>query len=273
MSVAVNFWDFPIFSNASITTTTTTCAPSDDNDNNNHNNGPPSLLSNNEGLVGRWCDGDRAIPLKKRRTMVVKCDIENDKEKQMLKSSVTTSDEARIINNNGDNNNNQVSGKKSNGSKRGNTIMEGSRCSRVNGRGWRCCQQTLVGYSLCEHHLGKGRLRSMTSSSTSAKSRSSKNKKNASTNTATYPFNTTGFPLGSHDQEKEKLGDGNNNVEKKMERMSSFGTSSTTTSNKRVKLGVVKARSLSSLLGQTNTMSNIVGDHHANMHQQEKISN
>ncbi|KAL0322032.1 UNVERIFIED_CONTAM: hypothetical protein Scaly_2499600 [Sesamum calycinum] len=43
-------------------------------------------------------------------------------------------------------------------SKRGNVIMEGSRCSRVNGRGWRCCQPTLVGYSLCEHHLGKGRL-------------------------------------------------------------------------------------------------------------------
>ncbi|XP_072953414.1 uncharacterized protein [Typha angustifolia] len=42
-------------------------------------------------------------------------------------------------------------------------LMEGSRCSRVNGRGWRCCQQTLVGYSLCEHHLGKGRLRSMSS--------------------------------------------------------------------------------------------------------------
>ena len=40
-------------------------------------------------------------------------------------------------------------------------LMEGSRCSRVNGRGWRCCQQTLVGYSLCEHHLGKGRLRSV----------------------------------------------------------------------------------------------------------------
>ncbi|KAI4371966.1 hypothetical protein MLD38_010254 [Melastoma candidum] len=43
----------------------------------------------------------------------------------------------------------------------GGTSMEGSRCSRVNGRGWRCGQQTLVGYSLCEHHLGKGRLRSM----------------------------------------------------------------------------------------------------------------
>ncbi|KAM3244007.1 hypothetical protein ACQJBY_055740 [Aegilops geniculata] len=36
-------------------------------------------------------------------------------------------------------------------------LMEGSRCSRVNGRGWRCSQPTLVGYSLCEHHLGKGR--------------------------------------------------------------------------------------------------------------------
>ncbi|KAI4365437.1 hypothetical protein MLD38_021421 [Melastoma candidum] len=48
--------------------------------------------------------------------------------------------------------------------------MEGSRCSRVNGRGWRCGRQTLVGYSLCEHHLGKGRLRSTTSVRGSARS-------------------------------------------------------------------------------------------------------
>lgn len=54
-------------------------------------------------------------------------------------------------------------GAKKKKAKRGNVIMEGSRCSRVNGRGWRCCQQTLVGYSLCEHHLGKGRLRSIAS--------------------------------------------------------------------------------------------------------------
>lgn len=40
-------------------------------------------------------------------------------------------------------------------------LVEGSRCSRVNGRGWRCCQPTLVGYLLCEHHLGKGRMRNM----------------------------------------------------------------------------------------------------------------
>lgn len=38
-------------------------------------------------------------------------------------------------------------------------LVAGSRCSRINGRGWRCSQPTLVGYSLCEHHLGKGRLR------------------------------------------------------------------------------------------------------------------
>jgi hypothetical protein len=39
-------------------------------------------------------------------------------------------------------------------------LMEGSRCSRKNGRGWRCSQPTLVGYALCQYHLGKGRMRS-----------------------------------------------------------------------------------------------------------------
>lgn len=40
---------------------------------------------------------------------------------------------------------------------------EGSQCRRRNGRGWRCSQRTLVGYSLCEYHLGKGRLRNINS--------------------------------------------------------------------------------------------------------------
>ncbi|KAJ1281245.1 hypothetical protein BS78_04G292300 [Paspalum vaginatum] len=39
-------------------------------------------------------------------------------------------------------------------------LQEGSRCSRKNGRGWRCSQPTLVGYALCQYHLGKGRVRS-----------------------------------------------------------------------------------------------------------------
>ncbi|KAL6606843.1 hypothetical protein ACP70R_042496 [Stipagrostis hirtigluma subsp. patula] len=48
----------------------------------------------------------------------------------------------------------------SGGAKKRRGPMEGSRCSRVNGRGWRCSQPTPAGYSLCEHHLGKGRMRS-----------------------------------------------------------------------------------------------------------------
>eukprot|EP00253_Pinus_taeda_P000881 PITA_00881 len=46
-----------------------------------------------------------------------------------------------------------------------NNEAEGSQCRRRNGRGWRCSQRTLVGYSLCEHHLGKGRLSSINSNS------------------------------------------------------------------------------------------------------------
>lgn len=40
----------------------------------------------------------------------------------------------------------------------------GSQCKRRNGRGWRCSQWTLVGYSLCEHHLGKSRFKHINSS-------------------------------------------------------------------------------------------------------------
>jgi hypothetical protein len=61
-------------------------------------------------------------------------------------------DEAKVISNG-----NSGASKKRRGPA---VLLEGSRCSRVNGRGWRCSQPTLVGYSLCEHHLGKGRARS-----------------------------------------------------------------------------------------------------------------
>ncbi|KAL6964479.1 hypothetical protein U1Q18_035532, partial [Sarracenia purpurea var. burkii] len=61
---------------------------------------------------------------------------------------------------NNDDNNSTTGSKKL---KRGNMIMEGSRCSCVDGRGWWCCQQTPIGYSLYEHHLEKGRLKSMAS--------------------------------------------------------------------------------------------------------------
>ncbi|XP_010517712.1 PREDICTED: uncharacterized protein LOC104793121 [Camelina sativa] len=99
---------------------------------------------------------------------------------------------------------------KKKGKKSGGGLEEGSRCSRVNGRGWRCCQQTLVGYSLCEHHLGKGRVRSTNKSG------------------------------GGRGGEKKSVV-----VEVK---------------KKRVKLGMVKARSISSLLGQTSTSGGKAAD-------------
>uniref|UniRef100_A0A1J3DKM5 WRC domain-containing protein n=1 Tax=Noccaea caerulescens TaxID=107243 RepID=A0A1J3DKM5_NOCCA len=95
--------------------------------------------------------------------------------------------------------------------KKSGALEEGSRCSRVNGRGWRCCQQTLVGYSLCEHHLGKGRVRSTNKSG--------------------------GGRRGGQSGEKKAVV-----VEVK---------------KKRVKLGMVKARSISSLLGQTSTNNGV----------------
>ncbi|ESQ52923.1 hypothetical protein EUTSA_v10017052mg [Eutrema salsugineum] len=97
--------------------------------------------------------------------------------------------------------------------KKSGALEEGSRCSRVNGRGWRCCQQTLVGYSLCEHHLGKGRVRSMNKSA----------------------GGRGGQGGGGRGGEKKAVV-----VEVK---------------KKTVKLGMVKARSISSLLGQTSTSS------------------
>lgn len=42
-------------------------------------------------------------------------------------------------------------------------FMQGpSRCSRYNGRGWRCSRLTTSGHALCEYHLEKARTRSNT---------------------------------------------------------------------------------------------------------------
>ncbi|GFZ20933.1 hypothetical protein Acr_29g0000950 [Actinidia rufa] len=112
--------------------------------------------------VGRWCEGDKVVPPKKRRDFGKIMEREKKmkakmKSKTNKKYAKPNEEQGSKANEEGDNGNNRV-GKKL---KRGDVIMEGSQCSRVNGRGWRCCQQTLVGYSLCEHHLCKGRLRSI----------------------------------------------------------------------------------------------------------------
>ncbi|XP_047336840.1 uncharacterized protein LOC124940372 [Impatiens glandulifera] len=157
----------------------------------------------------RWGDKDKVIPLKKRRGNIDQLiasshDYDNKTETIMTNKKLKPKKNA-------------MTSKKS--IKRGNVIMEGSRCSRVNGRGWRCFQQTLVGYSLCEHHLGKGRLiKSVTTL--------------PAKDETTLEF----------DHESEGKEDDYNNYEDR-DKMGK---------EKRImKLGKVKARSINSLLGQT----------------------
>ncbi|KAM3339671.1 putative protein DDB [Capsicum galapagoense] len=132
----------------------------------------------------------------------------------------------RIDNTNTDHKVDQVNKK----SKRGSVILEGSRCSRVNGRGWRCCQQTFVGYSLCEHHLGKGKLRSM--NSTFQNSMNNKKKKEEEKEEKSLRNDHEYYGVDDDDDDDKK--------------------NSFTKKKKMKKLGMVKARSLSSLLGQTD---------------------
>ena len=111
--------------------------------------------------VGRWCEGDKVVPPKKRQDFGAIMKREKKMKSKTNKIYAKPIEEQGSKANEEDDNGNNSGGKKV---KRGNVILEGSRCSRVNGRGWRCCQQTLVGYSLCEHHLGKGRLGSINAS-------------------------------------------------------------------------------------------------------------
>ncbi|KAK2647284.1 hypothetical protein Ddye_014773 [Dipteronia dyeriana] len=208
--------------------------------------------------VGRWCEGEKAFPLKKRRgnferkagneeeTIVEKDNNNNNNRKMKTKMKTKMNKKfglEDIINDNGQEakemmnigENNSSSSAKKRG--RGGALMEGSRCSRVNGRGWRCCQQTLVGYSLCEHHLGKGRLRSITSVRSRALGTSA-----PLSNTASLSIQEC-QPKREEEEEDEE--------EEEAEKPLMIGTS-TAAAKKRTKLGMVKARSMSSLLGQTN---------------------
>ncbi|RWV93910.1 hypothetical protein GW17_00043601 [Ensete ventricosum] len=123
-------------------------------------------------------------------------------------------------------------------------LMEGSRCSRVNGRGWRCCQQTLVGYSLCEHHLGKGRLRSMSSvrgQLGTSKPKWSIDIRNDSVVPLTSPQKQEEEERRPRKQPGIAFDTGVDNIKEEEEAR-----------KKRKKTGMVKARSISSLLDNTN---------------------
>ncbi|XVF55997.1 hypothetical protein PTKIN_Ptkin06aG0080800 [Pterospermum kingtungense] len=233
--------------------------------------------------AGRWGEGEKAFPLKKRRgsferkendddndtiimaekdnnkvmisTNKMKTKMnkkfaqqENEQEKERKDSGSTTVDHK----------NNVSSGAKKRG--RGGALMEGSRCSRVNGRGWRCCQQTLVGYSLCEHHLGKGRLRSMTSvrsrslaSSNNAAKEEEKKPNNGHDQYQTLSIDSSSSSQQAKKTKRELLGE-NGNEEGKDQKPLMM------TTKKRVKLGMVKARSISSLLGQNDNATAVTDD-------------
>ncbi|CAL5193561.1 unnamed protein product [Lathyrus oleraceus] len=203
---------------------------------------------------GRWCEGEKAIPLKKRKGRLENVGIEsNDSKKTKSKIMKTKLNKKCYMRKDVDGEDEESEKKMDNikkrVTKRGSALMEGSRCSRVNGRGWRCCQQTLVGYSLCEHHLGKGRLRSMTS----VRNRSI----GVSTTTATTAPNnvvdrdTSASSSSNYDLVK-KITSGNDTVDKLNNDDDDDEKKPVMMIKKRMKLGMVKARSMSSLLGQTD---------------------
>ncbi|XP_030484880.2 uncharacterized protein LOC115701270 [Cannabis sativa] len=270
-----------------------------------------------------WCEGEKVFPLKKRKgsflpgeeedgnyhdyhhkeqhnkkittnvIKTVKAKTAQKKESNSSRKNDDISNQQQYDDDHHNQHNHQLGSNnsgKSNKKGRGGALVEGSRCSRVNGRGWRCCQQTLVGYSLCEHHLGKGRLRSMTSvRSRSMLAKSSPSSSSAATAITTaqmgslhevkqekepklhrnvermirdsiiineedddedddeddYDDDDDDEDYGEHDFEKNK-----NKNKKKPLRIAN---------KKRVKLGMVKARSISSLLGQTNSCTTSTG--------------
>lgn len=250
---------------------------------------------------GRWCEGEKAIPLKKRRG-----NFENGILILENNNNATDHDHSSSGNSNGkkitkprmktkmnkkcssmvQNGNNNMElredgleeaeeakaevvniGSSNKKRTKGSAVMEGSRCSRVNGRGWRCCQQTLVGYSLCEHHLGKGRLRSMTS----VRNRSiGATTTTTTTSTAPAPpkkkvHNNLDLSISVSGAASSSSSSSSSSLEKQMIRESGgldddpclenneTKKAVVITTKKRMKLGMVKARSISSLLGQTNT--------------------
>lgn len=173
-------------------------------------------------VMEHWREEDRAVPLKKRRAtfeMETMMEIKDEKAKKRMMRVRRNRPKKWVEEDEGEEN-----GMAKNNGKKGRSgagiILEGSRCSRVNGRGWRCHQQTLVGYSLCEHHLGKGRLKSMTSVKSSPL-------------TAPVLHKPTKPETNTEDEEE------------------SDGYEGTMVAKKGKKIGAVKARSMSSLLGQT----------------------
>ncbi|KAF8403893.1 hypothetical protein HHK36_011999 [Tetracentron sinense] len=95
--------------------------------------------------VERWCEAEKIVPLKKRKGRYQGRVEENmiiEKERDM---KVKVKAEPSKKRHEEDDVYEEDANRRRRRRKRGNVLMEGSRCSRVNGRGWRCKQMTLVG--------------------------------------------------------------------------------------------------------------------------------
>jgi hypothetical protein len=209
----------------------------------------------------RWCDGEKAFPPKKRRSTFERRANEDaimEKDKKMKTKMKTKMNKKCAQQNDNEEDHHQekeakeVTVESTKKRARGGALMEGSRCSRVNGRGWRCLQQTLVGYSLCEHHLGKGRLRSMTSVRSRSLAGTAPKMDDHEPSDHDQPPPAPSSSLPQENKPKDSVldnkahgahGDGEDEADQKKPLM---------VTKKRMKLGMVKARSISSLLGQTN---------------------
>lgn len=243
---------------------------------------PQSTSSSSFQALDKWGEGDRIVPPKKRKGSFARSMGTTSKE--MIKPKMKSKTNKKCLQQNGDHDvegprekkathykegttvvdtKNSTTSSSTKKSKRGSVIMEGSRCSRVNGRGWRCPQQTLVGYSLCEHHLGKGRLRSMTSVRNRASAMVRDNIA-ASTTAALQQQEDDGHqtpPIKeivitkSSSTTSTYEDDHNNNINmvapEEDERKNPLIRMSKK-KRKIMKIGSVKARSISSLLGQTD---------------------
>ncbi|XP_011004845.1 PREDICTED: uncharacterized protein LOC105111232 isoform X2 [Populus euphratica] len=209
--------------------------------------------------VGRWGEEDRAFPLKKRRGSFKRISNEEttmDTSKKM-KTKMKTKMEKKCLQQNGDSEEDDTETKEGASSNvktkaGGGALLEGSRCSRVNGRGWRCCQQTLVGYSLCEHHLGKGRLRSMNSvRSRSIATTVPKKDEYGALSSPSLLLSLKEEEIKGDSLDDKVSGAAYNEDDKEKPLM---------ISRRKMKFGMVKARSISSLLGQANNAMGVAED-------------
>ncbi|KAJ6864553.1 hypothetical protein NC651_035184 [Populus alba x Populus x berolinensis] len=166
----------------------------------------------NDTRVGRWGEGEKAFSLKKRRGSFERRSNEEtimDRNKKM-KTKMKTKMNQKCVQQNGDNEKDEKETKKGAGSNikakpRGGVLLEGSRCSRVNGRGWSIIPKKDASEEVSSHSLSS--------------------QKKEETKRA-YLDDKVSVAYDEDDKEKPLV-----------------------MSKRKMKLGVVKARSMSSLLG------------------------